>query len=83
MLGAAGFLAVESVLPSIIGTTPLSPGQMAAGTLVAAGAGIRAAASRRRVVRKRSEEGVSLHSGLMLANLITLAHFSTSVVMNV
>jgi membrane-bound metal-dependent hydrolase YbcI (DUF457 family) len=40
MLGAAGFLAVESVLPSIIGTTPLSPGQMAAGTLVAAGAGM-------------------------------------------
>lgn len=38
MLGAAGFLAAEEVLPSLVGTSHLSPAQLAAGTLVACGA---------------------------------------------
>ena len=38
MLGAAGFLGIESVAPSLLGTTQLGPAQLAAGTLIACGA---------------------------------------------
>src|ERR1039458_3166062 len=38
MLGAAGFLGCESLAPTLLGTTPLSPAQLAAGTLVVCGA---------------------------------------------
>jgi len=38
MLGAAGFLGIEAVAPHLVGTAQLGPAQLAAGTLVAAGA---------------------------------------------
>src|ERR1017187_9031996 len=38
MLGAAGFLGAEAVMPSLVGTAPLGVAQLAAGTLVACGA---------------------------------------------